>query len=76
MMDAKRRLRQFGSDANARGARLVFDGARGVGIRGRLHKPDLAGGVPDTEYRLLADIASKKLGLPLVVELRASGREG
>jgi tripartite-type tricarboxylate transporter receptor subunit TctC len=35
--------------------------------------PWQAGGVPDTLYRVLADIASKKLGQPIVVENKPGG---
>src|SRR5262245_45363943 len=35
--------------------------------------PWQAGGVPDTEYRLLADIVSKDLGQPIVVENKPGG---
>ena len=31
------------------------------------------GGVPDTEYRVLADIASKELGQPIIVENKPGG---
>jgi tripartite-type tricarboxylate transporter receptor subunit TctC len=35
--------------------------------------PWQAGGVPDTQYRVLADIASKQLGQPIIVENKPGG---
>ncbi|HWK67267.1 MAG TPA: tripartite tricarboxylate transporter substrate binding protein [Rhizobiaceae bacterium] len=35
--------------------------------------PWQAGGIPDTQYRLLADIASQELGQPIVVENKPGG---
>jgi tripartite-type tricarboxylate transporter receptor subunit TctC len=35
--------------------------------------PWQAGGVPDTQYRVLADIASKQLGQPITVENKPGG---